>query len=560
MGSNDAMSAITTEIVTILQAEVSSLTDDIASYLFNEPLEQDSVTDLFNKLRGTCRLLEMESAVILVDELKKTVNSVVDKGGKPASYQPELTSILEAFPPLFRACQQVNVRSPFLFMPELAILRRIQGVPPLYEFQLVKNHEWPPGSRFRGETALDEDARANLKKLKQVYQMGLLEILRGRDREKGADMLAKVCGKLRLIFTSPEEDRYWQLVERVTLGFRDGLLGFNTVRMRLLAAVERQLKTLLDGDAEVTKAYPLGLWRAYGILLSLMPEKDEPARELCEWVGAPDFDFSDDDINQARAMIFGDEDTGLETLIDDIASRLNSLHNVLELVDSQGQLSGEESDEFAGLVKEVADLCEENGLSQAASRFRDHHDYIRAASGESWEPGSELLKETAHSILYLECLMLHLREQGVALRGLLDKLDLRGVDEVVEEKLVDTSVHAAWLECLRKLAAAKDILDDVANDLAGSEVSEDLLAEMDEIRGAATLVGDEQVEDIVERCCRFIKDRLFVVEGEEKTALLASFADAVVALEYYFENTARGEKSEFVLTIADDYLAALEAA
>jgi hypothetical protein len=41
---------------------------------------------------------------------------------------------------------------------------------------------------------------------------------------------------------------------------------------------------------------------------------------------------------------------------------------------------------------------------------------------------------------------------------------------------------------------------------------------------------------------------------------MASLADAIVALEYYFQNSVQGEKSEFVLTIADDYLAALEAA
>src|SRR5690606_3234581 len=233
-----------------------------SSFLFNEPIEQDPLTDLLNKLAGVCRLLELEAAVVLVEEFKKTVNFIIDKGNSPLTFQPELSAILDVYPGLFKVFHQLDVATPFLFMPELAVLRRIQGLPPLYEFQMVKHHQWPPGSRFQGRSELNDEAMAALKKLKQLYQMGLLEILRGRDQDKGAEILVKVAGKLKLIFVSEAETRYWTLVEHVAKGFLAHQLAFNPVRLRLLAAVERQLKTLLDGGAEVAKAYPLGLWRA----------------------------------------------------------------------------------------------------------------------------------------------------------------------------------------------------------------------------------------------------------------------------------------------------------
>jgi len=554
------MAGISAEIASTLQIEVAALTEEIASFLFNEPLEQDPLTDGLNKLSGVCRLLELESAVVLVDELKKTINFVVDKGNRPISLQPELSAILDIFPRFFKVFHQLDVASPFLFMPELAVLRRIQGLPPLYEFQMVKKHQWPPGSRFSGSTELDPPSVAAVKKLKQLFQMGLLEILRGRDKKKGSEVIVKVAGKLKLVFVSEAERNYWTLVEYVALGFRDEQLSFNTVRMRLLAAVERQLKTLLDGISEPTKAYPLGLWRAYGILLSLIPNKNEEAKQLCAWVGAPDFDFTDAGMTEARTVIFGDDDQGFDGLIEDLSAKLASLHNTLELVDSQGHLSAEEADDFAEMVAEIAELCKQNGLNKAAARFKDHHSYIRAASGVSWQPGSMLLKETAHSILYLECLLLNLREQGISLKGFISKLDLRDVDTVVEEKLVDTSIHSVWVECLRKLTAAKEILDEVVSDMAGEEVSDALLEDFVAIEGAAKIVGEGQVVDIVSRCRHFISNSLFTIVPEEKNSRMASFADAVVALEYYFQNTSQGEKSDFVLNIAEDYLTALEAA
>ena len=554
------MSAITADIAHILQDEVSALTSEIASILFNEPFEADPLTDLFNKLRGTCVLLELEAAVVLVDELKKTVNFIVDKGNSPISCQPELAAILDVFPGLFNVFHQIDVSSPFLLTPELAVLRRIQGQPPLYEFQMVKNHSWPPADQFKGKTELGPDAAANLKKLKQLYQMGLLELLRGRDLEKGAEILVRVAGKLRLIFTSEAETRYWQLVELAARGVRDGKLTLNPVRLRLLAAVERQLKTLLDGGVAEAKAYPLGLWRAYGILLSLIPDKDAEAVALCRWVGAPEFAFTDAQISDARSVIFGDEDGGLDQLVTELGKLLGELHNILELVDSQGELNADEAEDFENHVEQIASRCRDNGLTRAAARFGDHQNYIRAASGDSWQPGSLLLKDTAHSILYLECLLLNLKEQGVALKGLISKLDLREVDDVVAEKLVATSIHAVWEECVKKLAAIKEIIDEVANDISGSEVTDTLLEELAEIEGAARIVGEPQVVAIVNRCRDFIANKLFAVDPETKKSLMVPFADTVVALEYFFQNFSTGEKSDFALNIADDYLANLEAA
>jgi scaffold protein FimL len=554
------MPAISGDIASILKEEIAVLTGEISAYLFNEPLEQDPLTDQLNKLSGVCRLLELDSAVVLVEELKKTIYFIIDKGRSPVNYQPELTAILEVFPHYFQVFHQLQTASPFLFTPELAVLRRVQGLPPLYEFQILKHHHWPPGEQFQGLTELTDSSRAALKKLKPVFQMGLLEILRGRDVTKGADTLSKVASRLKMLFTTEAEKNYWQLVEYVACGFRDQKLTFNAVRMRLVAAVERQIKTLLDGVGQSSKAYPLGLWRAYGILLSLIPDKSPEQSALCQWVGAPEFGFSDAALSEARAIIFGEEDDSLDTMIAELATRLGTLHNILEIVDSQSQLSAEEGEEFGALVSDIASLCRDNGLLKAAERFEDHHSYIRAASGEDWQPSSGLLKDTAHSLLYVECLLLNLREQGVALKGLVSKLDLRDVNDVVEDKLVATSIHAVWEECLNKLSATKDTLDDVVSELAGEEVAESLVRDFREIEGAAKLVGEIQVVEIVSRCKQFVSDRLFALGAEERNNSMAYFADAVVALEYFFQNSNKGEKSDFVLAIAEDYLTAMEAA
>lgn len=553
------MSGISADIVNILHSEVTALAEEVASFLFNEPLEVEPLVEKLNEIRGVCRLLEMPAAASLVSELENAVKALVASGEPLAPQQPELSAILDIIPRLVRSLSRVNHRIPFLFMPELANLRRLQGLPPLYEFQLLKDHQWPPSSQFQGETALAEDGRAALKKLKQLYQMGLLDILRGINTAKGAEILTKVTGKLRLLFTSPAEVKYWSLVECVISAMARGTLAFNPVRLRLLAAVERQLKSLLDGPGGKSP-YPLGLWRAFAILLAMVPDRDTVAFEIGEWCGAPHFDFTDNDINDARTVVFDGDNDNLAGFVQSVDTRIGIIHSLLERLDSQGAMLVDESEAFADEISELADLCGAQGLTRAASRLHGHHLDILQAE-KAWPERPELLRDIAHTILYLECLMQHFREQGFALRGLLGKLDARPVDDVVDEKLVASSISAVWGECLRKLTAAKELIDDIATERNGDsgDTTVALEREFNEIRGAALVVGEGDVASIAQRCSEFAVAVLGAGPGVSADRLSA-FADAVVALEYYFQNSRNGQRADFVLAIADDYLTELEAA
>lgn len=553
------MSGISADIVNILHSEVTALAEEVASFLFNEPLEVEPLVEKLNEIRGVCRLLEMPAAASLVSELENAVKALVASGEPLAPQQPELSAILDIIPRLVRSLSRVNHRIPFLFMPELANLRRLQGLPPLYEFQLLKGHQWPPSSQFQGETALAEDGRAALKKLKQLYQMGLLDILRGINTAKGAEILTKVTGKLRLLFTSPAEVKYWSLVECVISAMARGTLAFNPVRLRLLAAVERQLKSLLDGPGGKSP-YPLGLWRAFAILLAMVPDRDTVAFEIGEWCGAPHFDFTDNDINDARTVVFDGDNDNLAGFVQSVDTRIGIIHSLLERLDSQGAMLVDESEAFADEISELADLCGAQGLTRAASRLHGHHLDILQAE-KAWPERPELLRDIAHTILYLECLMQHFREQGFALRGLLGKLDARPVDDVVDEKLVASSISAVWGECLRKLTAAKELIDDIATERNGDsgDTTVALEREFNEIRGAALVVGEGDVASIAQRCSEFAVAVLGAGPGVSADRLSA-FADAVVALEYYFQNSRNGQRADFVLAIADDYLTELEAA
>jgi hypothetical protein len=545
------MTGFSADILDIVHSEVDEKIAQLKERLASGMPDQGDPGAGIRELHGVAVIMELHALMPLLDEIEIFLEVAP---GEALADGHELADALAAISRLFDVLEDLDKLPLFTFIPEIGDLRKKRGKPPVYEYQLLGEHPWPDAGRFRGSTELGEEGREKLRRLKQVYQLGLLDVLRGENAQKGAELIARVASNLRKILDSEAEKHYWSLLAMVATRMAAGELAISPIRARLLSAVERQLKALLEGGGS---PYPLGLWRAFAVLLAMTPERDDADRELRSWVGAPLLDFTDRDIKRVRDRLFGEPAVVDSGTLGELSEGLGALHSLLEVIDSQGEISDEDSDRFAREVREVASLCEQLGFNQAARRFREHAAVIQGDE-PGWQANSDFLKETAHSILYLECLLSRAREKTEPGADFLSRLDFKAVDEVVEENLAGSGVHAVWVECLDRLASAKDYLDDIANELAGPEVVPELYALFTDIKGAATVVGDSQVVDIAWRCRDFVSDSLFPADSQEPRGL-ATFADAVVGLEAHFENALKGDRSELPLAIADEYLATLGA-
>ncbi len=551
------MTAELGEIDNVLQLEVSDQVQALLSLLAAESPDWQTIDARLGRLRGIFVMVEATAVVHLIDALIQVVEAVAAGRVATAEVQQQSGPVLGLLPRLFRLRPQLSQLPPILFLEEVAALRKLRGQSPLYEYQVLNQLEWPDAARFRGSTELREENIKALKRLKQMFQMGLLELLRDRNRRKGLELTGRAVSRLGELLTSDAETRYWQLVQRVIEGLKARELRLNPVRLRLLSAVERQLTTLVTRGSS-NSVYPLGLWRAFMVLLALTPVRDERDSELRQQLGIPALDFSDSDVSRYRQMLFSDLDEVSPNAIDALRERGERLHSLLEVVDSQGELSRRDADTFVRLLSELADLCDQLGLSRAAERCRHHSQALGSSTEEGARLGSQLLRDTAHTVLYLECLVLQVRSHESPSLELLSWLDSREVDAVVEDNLVAAGTYAVWSECLGKLTDAKEQLGDIAREMAGEEQLPELTRVFSDIKGAAIMLGDTRVADIAWRCHDFVRDTLFVDTSPE-AASLSRFADAVVGLETHLENARRGTVTAMPLAMADECLTKLGA-
>jgi len=562
MELHDRTSNITTKILENLVEQSGKLAEEVTNLLNASPANTDLLQARVKQFQGLLQMLELSSGTRLVMEMLQTLDSFKaspEKITENANLFQECVAILLR---LMCNLNRIDVDTPCLFLPEIARLRGLLGKPPAYEYQLLNDQDWPKDSHLQEFSPPSSKVYEPLKRLRHLYQLGLLDIIQGRNRVKALTLLARVAERLGQFLTSENEVKYWSLVARVLSAFASGELQLRSDRVRLLSVVDRQIKALTSPGIPGAKSpYPVGLWAAFGALLVMTRVKGEADSNLRLSLGLPPLDFTDADVQCARArLVTGGEESGRERL-ETLKLQLNTLQSLLTLLDNEPAFSADDFSQFRQSLDHISLTCQRLELTTARDRFASHFAEFSGDTEYGVPLSVELMRKITESVLYLECLLLDCQSQQQLTADELKNINLREVDQVIESNLMKSGLNAVWTECLSQLTAAKEYLDDIDSGLSGNESVPELVSVFDRIRGAAILVGDTRVVDVAWRCSDFVRKGLLDKEPvTPRDARLATFADAVIGLEYHFENCVSGNVGdERPLNVADEYLASLGA-
>lgn len=555
------MSKVTAKIIESLVEQCQALADESRGLLGSNPINTALLESKVRQCQGLFQMLEIGSGARLASELLQTLGSLKTTPETINENAEQLQGLMDLFPRLLRQAGSLQVDTACVFQPEISKLRALLGKPPAYEYQLLPEYNWPSVGVQSQTPDLPGGNPEVLKRLRHLYQLGLLDVVQGRNRAKALTLMSRVAERLKQLLTPGDTACYWSLVEKVTAALATGELKLRADRVRLLSAVERQLKALATPDQGGKSPYPAGLWAVFGALLALTRVASEEDRELRQWLMLPDLSFTDTDLLATRALVLEDEQADDSELVAGLRTHLGTLQSLLGLIDNEPAFSAEDLQQFRQTLAEIATGCREIGLTTSCERFEQHLQALPEVRGESSPVSVELLKQISESVLYLECLLLDFHGDRSLSAEELKQINLREVDQVIETNLMKSGVNAVWTECLSQLTSAKEYLDDINGGLSGSETVPELASVFDRIRSTAIVIGDTRVVDVAWRCSDFVRDGLLTRDPVmPRETRLATFADAIIGLEYHLENCVNGEAGdERPLTVADEYLASLGA-
>lgn len=509
---------------------------------------------LLHEAWGAATLCELTGLRLLFDECAAVIRAAA-RG--ELDWEAGNAALRDAFgivPKLLDWLVEGAQDNPCLLIPEITALRILQRKPPVYEYQVLPDIDWPPfpiGAVNLAARVRPED----LKHVLHLYQLGLVGTLRGDDRERGLEILLRCAGRLADLSTADVERDYWTVYQLVLAGFANGGVALRPDRLRLLAAVEKQLRSLAGARvAARTNPYPEGLWRAFLALLAISTKRDSSL----DWVPLPALGFVDGDIERIRTEVLGREKLPGPSPLQELERRALRLRNGLDAAKDGRPLAESVRRDLDDDREQVARIARDLGLTNIAERFAAHA--VLFADNRLSGPFSDAQVEAfADSVLYLECALADFAGAN-PVREQLEAWGARSPQEILQRGLAKAARNGALAEMGTVLSDAKTRIETLQDGIIADDGWREIELGFASIEGAAQVLAMPDVASVVQRAREFVQTSRYHPELglNDRTRNLDLFADLVIGLEVYFDDLRHGrDQQSDSLRIAGECAAAL---
>ena len=485
-----------------------------------------------HQVYGTLQMVEFYGAALLAEEMEQLAHSLLDgKVSQVTDAQETLMRAILQLPPYLDRIQESRRDQPLVLMPLLNDLRASRGENLLSETSLFK----PDLASGAGTGTVPEAVAADVnfpqlaRKIRQMYQIALLGVIRGEDLPTNYRYMAKVFTKLRQVSGDAAMAPLWIIASAMVEGLSAGGVQLGTSVKLVLGHVDRVLKTLPADGVEALSAPP-----PPDVLKNLLyyiakSEKQTPLiKKVREVYRLEDALPGEEALNEERARMSGPDQAAMGSVVQALSEELTTVKDALEKF-----VHNEESDvsklgSQCQVLKQVADTVAVLGLGQPRQLINEQLKVLEDMAAGKRKPERDVLMDVAGSLLFVEATL-----QGMA--GDRRVAQGRGELAVVPDH-VERAREGVIRECRAALEEAKEgIVEFIASQWDRSHL-EDVPEKLTSVRGALELILLKRPALILRQCVSFIDDKL-LGEGEAKPEWrsMDTLADGITSVEYYLE-------------------------
>lgn len=446
-----------------------------------------------------------------------------------------------------------------VLLPEITALRRLRGRPPLYEYQLLDDIAWPSFDKEVSTNPLAGNQREDVKRLLHLYQFALLDVIRDNNRKKALVIMYRVAERLQSIALLEAEKDYWWVLGVTVRGLAESKLEFQTERIRLLAAVEKQLRLLsTDTPCAERNPYPEGLWRAFISLAALIESLDEQEKIRRQSVGIPDLKFTESQVMAIRRVMAGQTEEDPEAMVKALASLITSTRGLLDSTQIEGSDSGTKNiKELQEAFEDLAEQWSQAGFDGLSRRFRQFSARLQSSRPDSQLP-IEMISEFIDAVLQCECALADF-DHKLPGKDEAEAWEKQPLSSILQASLLKTAQLTVMDESSGQLNEVKEMISSIASGYAAEELLPEVESAFKVICGSAQIMGLCRLAEQAERCLAFIKQ---AISPDGTTPLIENhweiFADSIACLEYYIDSCKlSGKADEAPLDIAGECLVTL---
>lgn len=525
----------------------------------NTDAADNSCTDMA-QVAGTLRLIQFKAAALLADEMTAALKDITTANG--ASAEALAGALSHAFFVLPRYIEFVTARhfaDPILIIPYANELRVARRQPLIPEFQFdLRTFVLRPKHTLADSGELPN--KAALERLRQMYQVGLLAILRQKNQALNLQLIARAAARFANQAPAAGGDGVWHLAAAVAQALASGGLSLNLNRRRTLGTIERLMaRYLKGGDTALNAALDDLIRRELVFLLAISAYREGAVKTVIDAFAIPHVQPDDRELTSQHEAMRGPGLEAIDSVVKVLKEELRSAKDILEIASQNQGISAEELAPLQETLTRVADTLRMVNLRAPANILREQLKYVETWATQKNGVPTEQFLSVADALLFIESSLSGLYRNKLTAGDLDQVTDAMRKQIVADSQLAEAS-HIVIDEIQNGITMCKRAITSYVESNFDSAHIANVATTLTSVRGAAHILDHRRAASILKSCAAFVdahtRDKQH--SGPQRHQLLETLADALISLEYYFTELAAARvPDEKILTVAEESLAAL---
>jgi len=486
-----------------------------------------------HQVYGTLQMVEFYGAALLAEEMEKLAQALLEgRVGNVADGQETLMRAILQLPPYLDRVASNRRDLPVVLLPLLNDLRAARGEPLLSETALFK----PDLTDATGHGQIPEDLLHDprfiqlAKKIRQMFQIALLGVLRNDNMGENLGYMAKVFTKLEQITGDAPRAPLWSISNALVEGLSEDAIVLGTSVKLMLGHVDRNLRELVsDGADSLNRPAPTELIKNL-LYYVAKAEVDSPRiRDVKARFRLDDALPSDDLVNAERARMSGPDAEAMNSVVKALSEEITTVKDALEAFVHSGENDASKLQPQTVTLKQVADTVAVLGLGQPRTLVEEQLHAVEDIVAGKRPAERDTLMDIAGALLYVEATLAGISggdRRSKSYAG--DQSDMPGH--------VGQAMDAVLRECRAGLEEAKDGIVEFIASQWNPEHLGPVPERLNAVRGGLEVIQLSKPAVILRQCVLFIQEKLLDADQPKPDwRSMDTLADAITSVEYYLE-------------------------
>lgn len=548
-----------------LLATIEQAGRDLESYVTDkdDPKALGACVKGIKQILGIFRLLELKGASLMAEELYLTTVTIKvgDHATAPMKKLEQISSSFFVMAAYVEYLQRAKKRLPVLLIPQINELRKLrkEAVLPESHFFQVTFRSAPVIPPVEPIVVSEEEFKPLLTRLRQMYQMGLIGVLKNGQSGPALGLMRRALIRLQRLGGSDKPlTLLWWLGNLAIVAVVKQNMELLESRKMLFSRLDRVIRQVQQSGSIAYQAMPpKGLVKELLYLLMLSGIQSETFKKLRAIYSIPDLGYTDDELGEERQSLQGPSASTVSSLVKVLRDEINSTKKVLEIA-SQGAYKIDDVAGLAEALMKVAEILAIVGLKGPSTILKAEIARVRAWADNDGEMTEADLDETAKTLLFIESATISL--EFAKLPG--DRL--AAASEVAQREIVAMSELAqATKLVLKESESGLSLTKRALNSYSESDYDSGHILNISKtlacVRGGMILLEHIRAAEVIACCERFVEEVLMHSDlPAALKELLETFADAIISIEYFIDTAMHNAKPDgSILKLAEDSMAAL---